>query len=105
LLVTLLVAQGVQATFVHYSGNRLLTECESTSPIHESACLGYIAGVADASNGKTHEGLLYCIPNEAVAGQLQKIVIKHMDEYPKDLHFAAYSIVQDAFLKAFLCEY
>jgi len=70
---------------------------------YQLLCVGYIKGVADTSDGKSWEGYPYCIGG-VITGQLQKIVIKYMNEHPEDLHLAAYSLVQSAFLEAFPCE-
>jgi len=103
LLVALLVAQGVQAATVYYTGNALLAYCEGDG-VGESLCRTYIMGVLDASKDKTWSGVPYCKPGSVTGGQLQKIVVKHMNEYPEDLHLAAHSLVQNAVLEAFPCE-
>ena len=102
LLIALLVSQGVQAAGVYYNGNLLLAKCEGEAE-YQLLCVGYIKGVSDTSDGKSWEGYPYCIGG-VITGQLQKIVIKYMNEHPEDLHLAAYALVQNAFLAAFPCE-
>ncbi len=104
LLIALLVAQCVQAASVNYTGNELLAKCERGGA-SQALCRGYIMGVLDASkDDKTWEGTPYCKPGSLTGGQLQKIVVKHFNERPADIHFTARSLVQNAFLEAFPCE-
>jgi len=83
------------------TGKTLLTNCEYDNKV---GCMAFIAGVSDASQGKTYEGYRYCMPDNASLGQLVNIVTKHLNNQPKDLHLAAYTLVQRAFALAFPCE-
>jgi hypothetical protein len=83
------------------SGSSLLSECEE--PVMEFVCIGYVTAVFDTSKGKTWEGYRYCTPPNVTPGQLQKIVIKHLNEHPEKLHKSASSLVQEALFEAFPC--
>ena len=102
LLVALLVSQWVQGAASYYTGNDILAFCEGDD-LGTLQCNLYIMGVTDASEGKTWDGYLYCKPTSVTGGQLQKIVIKHFNENPADLHLTAHSLVQQALLEAFPC--
>jgi len=106
LLVALLVSQGAQAAEVRIfkTGNALLELCESINVHGTGYCLGYIVGVTDASKGKTFDGVFYCIPKEVTAGQLKKVVTKHLNKHPEGLNLTAHGLVQEAFDYAFPCE-
>jgi len=87
-----------------FDGNKLLEDCESSNAIESVACIVYIAGVSDASQEKTWDGLSYCTPDNAAIKQYMKIVTKYLNEYPERLHYSAYTLVQSALLEAFPCE-
>ena len=101
LLVLLLITPGVHAAYE--TGNDLLAQCESDDLFMEGVCAGYIAGVSDVSRGETWGGNRYCAPAGVTIRQLQKIVIKYLNEHPETLHDDASSLVQNAFAHAFPC--
>ena len=86
LAVMLLPAQS-QATF--YDGNALLQKCESDSVADYTACAGYIMGIYDYNESMVFLELVtktFCVPDSATAGQLVKVVTKHLNENPEKLH-------------------
>ncbi len=83
-----------------YDGQELSYTCE----VSPEACATYISGVADAGRGTTWDGVPYCVPMGVSSGQLNKVVIKFLNDHPESLHFAAASLTQRALLEAFPCE-
>lgn len=72
-------------------------------------CFGYIFGVVDmrdilnASLPNPKDGL-FCIPDNASATQLAKVVARYGTEHPEKLNEAALVLVSDAFTKSFPCK-
>ena len=72
-------------------------------------CFGYIFGVVDmrdilnASLQNPKDGA-YCVPNNASATQLAKVVARYGNEHPEELNEAALLIVSNAFIKSFPCK-
>jgi len=89
---------------VYLTGNELLSNCENDDNYSRGACHGYIIAVSDVSQNKSWDGALYCVPNNATAGQLVKIVTKYLNKHPEKLHLTAHSLVQLALFVAFPCE-
>lgn len=107
LLIALLITHGAHAEEeeVYQSGYKLLALCEGQGHASfELQCLGYIQGVADASRGENWKERSYCVPRGVLTGQMQKIVVKYLNEQPEILHYTAYILVQQALLEAFPCK-
>lgn len=72
-------------------------------------CFGYIFGVVDmrdiltASLPNPKDGA-YCIPDNASATQLAKVVARYGNEHPEELNQAALLLVSNAFIKSFPCK-
>ena len=89
------------------TGNTLLAKCKSEDSYNFGFCLGYIEGVNDAHDALA-EGMgvspVCWLPENVTAGQLEKVVIKHLEAHPEDLHLGASGLVLSALYKAFPCE-
>ena len=83
-----------------YNGQELSYVCEA----NPEACATYISGVADATRGTTWDGVPYYMPMGVSGGQLNKVVIKFLNDHPESLHFPAASLTQSALLEAFPCD-
>jgi hypothetical protein len=102
LLTAALIPAASFASF--YTGNSLLAACEGEGHTDFAVCIGYIAGINDS-----HENYVgwkdiepyFCRPKDASAGQLLKIVVKHLNENPENLHYFAGSQVIQALVFAF----
>ena len=95
LIILMFLSLPVAAADVFSSGNKLLSDCESANASFlEGFCFGFVAGVADAANGKTWDGIAFCKPGEVTIGQTVKIVIKYLNDHPEYLHYAADSLAQ-----------
>jgi len=105
MMILLLVLYGGNAfSGEFFSGNILLKYCEGDDYSSDGLCKGYIAGVADASDGMTWDYRRYCKPGAATILQLKKIVTKSLNNNPDKLHMAGFSLVHLALFKAFPCE-
>ena len=88
-------------------GSSILESCERESWFDKGYCSGYIIGVFDAAVTLARwEGFAeyICPPEGVTSGQLQKVVVKHLNEHPEKLHFAADSLVLNVLTEAFPCE-
>ena len=70
-------------------------------------CSGYIIGVSDTADTlAVWKGFAesICTPQGVTSGQLQKVVVKHLNEHPEKLHLRASSLVLNVLTEAFPCE-
>ena len=109
LLITLLVTLGISmgSYGVFKTGGMLLEECESEDAIDKAICIGFVTGVADTFNSVMGLELMpktFCIPEQVTVGQLYKVVVKHLNEHPEDLHYRADNGVYMASIEAFPCK-
>lgn len=97
-LLLLFISSGAFADFV--SGNALNNwSNEKDSTYIKGLFGGYVIGIVD-----TADGLLFCIPNGATAGQLSAVVKKHLQQNPEDWNKGASDIVILSLEKAFPCK-
>jgi len=107
LTIVLLFSFNQAAALGFLFGNELLERCEAylsnTDAAKGNTCWGFVTGVADAHDNFTVWGMspLWCQPDNMSTGQLIRIVTKHLQEHPEDLHLAAASLVSNALLLAF----
>jgi hypothetical protein len=72
-------------------------------------CFGYIFGVVDmrdilnAALPNPKDGV-YCVPDNASATQLAKVVARYGNEHPEELNEAALLVASNAFTKSFPCK-
>lgn len=112
-----------------FSGIDLLNQCESEGAEY-LICLGYVSGVVDATATGTNQYQMMsdslsqrtsdelnqslskslvnlmpapCIPREVLMDQVVRVVIKHMNNRPEDLHLSGAHLVHEALQKAFPC--
>ena len=109
LLLAVLIPATSFAVSNFMGGNELLARCsnEGTKDVDymdRSQCRGYIQGIADAHDRyAVWEDMQpnFCIPKNVNTGQLQKIVVKSLNDHPEGLHYAASSRVSNALHDAF----
>jgi hypothetical protein len=88
------------------SGNYWHEVCSSPIGTREMECLTYLQGfdaahdVAIMGGGATP---LYCQPKGVTLGQMQKVVIRYLDQHPDQLHFAFAFLVVRALRESFPC--
>jgi len=111
LLLTLLIPATSFAGFEN--GNTLLARCTTTKAEtlyyqEQARCLAYISGISDAHNTFVAWGYMeprFCLPNSVTRDQLEKIVVKYLNENPEKLHFTAASSINNALYGAFPAPY
>lgn len=101
-------------------GNELLRKCNATiqaadtstklagkSHIDIGWCLGYFDGVRSSAHIYQtifKENQVYCIPESVENGQIIRVVIKYLNENPKDLHQHESLLTMAAIREAFPCQ-
>ena len=110
-LLAFAVSRSASASF--YTGNDLLELCEG-SEAAQNICRAYIGGISDGRNiSYLRQSFLkddmvlswHCERKEGVTlSQLQRIVVKYMNEHPHILHGGAQPIVSGAFYAYFRCD-
>ncbi len=90
---------------VFYDGSSLLEHCNSRTAVGGGICFGFIIGAADSFNCKQPilDGFRWHSPKGAKAGQIEKVVVKYLNEHPEKLHLSASSLVAAALSEAFPC--
>jgi hypothetical protein len=90
------------------TGQEWISQCDSTyDEISESECISYLDGLGDMlsiihkryymeEHGKYRLLPKLCFPPRMTLGQVQKIMLKYLNEYPEKLHseFADLYLVQ-----------
>jgi hypothetical protein len=102
-----LILSTVQAAAANdwYSGNELLSACESKEAVGSGVCLGYIQGVHSTTmlNPLPGSKFKFCTPEGMVAEHLKDVVVEYLRNNPSSLHYAAVSLVIMAVSEAFPC--
>ena len=91
----------------YLTGSELLERCEGDIVARKNTCTGYLMGIDDITG--TYDGWgdmnkEFCIPLDVKTSQLEKVVIKGLNEMPENLHLSASSLVFIIFRKAFPCD-
>ena len=86
LLAGLLLSFSVHAQF--RTGNQLLTEMQEPASYKSGLAMGYIMGVIDTGNGVS-----FCLPSNATAGQLSDMVKNRLLDTPAIRHIPADIII------------
>jgi hypothetical protein len=110
-------------TALSYTGNELLAQCRSPEIAQARFCLGFVAGYASGYNTGVMEGIYlsnprttlgeltpklhalrpYCMPEEVTAGQMRDIVVKWLEENPKERHKEVWILIPMAVTSAYPC--
>ena len=103
-----LMAVSGQSKAAFYTGNELLTYCESELIGEENICVGYLIGIDDVIGVLEDWNLLirreFCIPVNVIGKQLKLVFIKYLNVHPEKLHFSASSLAMNAFNESFPCK-
>ena len=93
------------------SGQEWLSECESGVSIKVSSCISYLQGVSDMYRHMVKslfilEGIPYavCYPTNMTTGQEEKIMRKHLNDNPEQLHFTFTSLYKNKMMMTFPCK-
>lgn len=95
----------VHAKELRSDGNELLQYCTDESPTlvglnHSGRCFGYLKGFVDTMS---LFALPNCMPDEVTMGQVRRIVVKHLQDHPAELHYSMVSLVNLALNEAYPC--
>lgn len=108
LLITLLVTLGISMGSYGYSGNTLLSFCDSENDTQAMGCGSYILGVIDAYRALSsmHKPNInhICFPDGVNRGQQNKVIVKYLKDHPEHLHYTAADTILAALNNAFPCE-
>jgi hypothetical protein len=94
------------------TGNELLNECKEFLKLEDKTdmaagnCIGFIEGATDIHNtlvDSLYIKPIYCFPQNVQSGQLVRVVLKYLVEYPELLNAPASHLVLNSFKEAFPC--
>lgn len=87
------------------TGADLLAWCEDPQGggFAEMYCVGYVTGIADVLEANDVNGLVACVPDDAVVGDLVERVLAYLRAHPDRLGFGAAGLVADALAVAYPC--
>ena len=108
-ICSFLTLSAVQAAF--FDGqelkDRLIDYKRSVSqkPVQAAGGFGFVMGVAEAMDGLTHSktGYTFCLPPQAISGQISDAVLVYLNNHPHNLRFSAHSLVEAALADAYPC--
>ena len=79
------------------ASERIIAGCPAESDWQDSStCRGFIAGVSAS--------ITYCPMGDVTLGQLRKVAVKFLNDYPERLNEDAALLVMEALYKAFPCK-
>jgi hypothetical protein len=120
-LLLLCLCRSAQADQVYETASQMADECRVAIRVFDSHgkegtmldladsghCLGYVAGVLDGfvsfQAWRPSNVNQLCIPDAVAMEQSVKIVMKHIDAHPEELHLPAPNIIWAAMHQAFPC--
>ena len=106
IMVALFILAMSMPTYADTTGSELAEYCKNTidgeARFSDGVCMGLIKGFADGYSGSGAKS--YCIPNKATNSQIQKVVVKYLDNHPARLHEWYGKLVLDAIKEAFPCK-
>jgi hypothetical protein len=111
-VISLLIGANTKAEETSIDGKELLQDCAAVSPGNPFGifgpewCYGYLMGVNDMRMlSQTSPHLIaYCIPKGVRMGQVKSVVMKYLQEHPKELHSPSVALVNKALEEAFPCK-
>ena len=71
--------------------------------VSAAGCIGYVQGFREALAVAKLVGVLPCVPGKATNGQLARVIVKHLEENPQNLHHAKSAGAYAALIKAYPC--
>ncbi|MFA5081789.1 MAG: Rap1a/Tai family immunity protein [Hydrogenophilaceae bacterium] len=84
---------------IYLDGNSLRQMLTDSDVVSISMARGYVAGIADATNGKTH-----CIYGNVPASQAAAIAHKFLENHPEWWQHRATDLIERALTEAFPCK-
>lgn len=83
----------------YLDGNKLQQMLSDSDVTSISMARGYVAGIADSTNGKTH-----CNYGNISASQTAAITQKFLADHPERWHHRAADLIEQALTEAFPCK-
>lgn len=112
-LLSLLIGTSAKAEELRDDGNELLRDCAESphGKLPEDAfrfgtCIGYLSGIVDMHMvyARIPNLPISCVPPERVSvRQVQRVVVKYLQEHPEQLHYTKFALVNIALNQAFPC--
>lgn len=111
LIVVALAAVAGTSPALAVTGNKLFEWCDSAAQFDQTACVAYIAGVAEGVMQATsfvqetggYAPLRYCPPEGYTHVQIRDIVIAGLRERPESRHMGAAMLIMIALTAAWPC--
>jgi len=114
LLISIFVSSPASAGVGYTDGNIILSACSELSKLlkyqfeldsfEAGRCWGYISASTDIYKViKYGSSRIVCIPGEIEVSDYVRIVIKYLNEHPKDLNRPAFELITKAFAEIFPC--
>jgi hypothetical protein len=95
------------------TSDKLLAEClealkigqrdGTASSLEGRSCVAYVFGYADGVNTARTMGKAICVPSNATAEQMARVVVKHLQEHRETLRLPREAGIQAAFASAYPC--
>jgi hypothetical protein len=105
LLFGLILPLVARATFIN--GNTLSELCSDTqdNPYKVGNCAGYVMAIADVMDRDYYRRFdERCLPAGVGSKQLEKVVVKWLDDNPATLHLSAQYLITNALIEGFGCD-
>jgi hypothetical protein len=90
----------------YHSAGEVLSWCESANTVSQEVCRAYIMASSDMLGAATMaaEYRRYCNPGGVKVNQLQKVIVKGLNERPQQLHMPASIEIVEVLAEAFPCK-
>jgi hypothetical protein len=85
------------------SGNFLLKACQSAVDNGTDWYSGYCLGLVDGLSAETVALGIACIPEQVTKGQIERVVLKYLQDRPQDLNLGAQMLAIKAIGTAWPC--
>lgn len=86
------------ASAQYWSGNKLFSNINSSSDVERIVALGYVMGVSDTGQNKSH-----CSGTSVTAGQTRDVVKQYLERYPSIRDWPADLLVTLALAESWPC--
>lgn len=78
----------------------------NANPFHFEKCAAYIVGIIDglqAARTVHPQNIFFCTPDGAGDEELVRVVLRHSDDHPEDMHLPAATFVVKALARVYPC--
>ena len=89
------------------SGRTLMEQCISNLTVAQSVCTSYIQGLIEghtlSTGGAMGQAKFFCVPPNASAGKVKKVIVKYLRKNAAELERNAGELVYQALAEAWPC--